>query len=134
MKFLSPIYRILVSLYPNKYKKKLKQMIIYSGEHLKLSEWFGPPFVLSIILGIAILIIPWSLQLDFSYLYILYSLMAFSGIQALSYFILSFKVEDRTARIEKVLPDMLQLIAANINAGMTSFQAIKLSARKEFGP
>jgi len=45
-----------------------------------------------------------------------------------------FKAEDRSERIEKALPDAMQLMAANVRAGMTQFQAMKLAARKEFGP
>ena len=52
----------------------------------------------------------------------------------ISYLLIYFKVEDRTRRIESYLPDFLQLISANISAGMTPFQALKVSARPEFGP
>ena len=41
--------------------------------------------------------------------------------------------DSRAAEIEKVLPDALQLMAANVRAGMTVDRAIWLAARPEFG-
>jgi len=41
--------------------------------------------------------------------------------------------DSRAAEIEKVLPDALQLMSANVRAGMTVDKAIWLSARPEFG-
>jgi hypothetical protein len=46
---------------------------------------------------------------------------------------LYLKGNKRAKEIEKVLPDALQLIAANIRAGMTPDRAIWVSARAEFG-
>jgi hypothetical protein len=47
--------------------------------------------------------------------------------------LLSLKGAKRAKEIEKVLPDALQLIAANIRAGMTPDRALWVSARPEFG-
>jgi hypothetical protein len=41
--------------------------------------------------------------------------------------------DSRAAQVEKILPDALQLMAANVRAGMTVDKAIWLSARPEFG-
>ena len=41
--------------------------------------------------------------------------------------------DSRAAEVEKVLPDALQLMSANIRAGMTVDRAIWLAARPEFG-
>ncbi len=43
-------------------------------------------------------------------------------------------VDRRTKFIEKILPDALQLMAANIKSGFIPSRAMLLSARKEFGP
>ena len=48
--------------------------------------------------------------------------------------IVYYKQKDRTERIEQALPDMLQLIASNLRAGMTPYHAMKLASRDEFGP
>jgi pilus assembly protein TadC len=67
-------------------------------------------------------------------LFLHYSILTFIGVEIMTYLLLYFKVEDRTKRVERVLPDMLQLLSSNIRVGMTPFQALKLAARKEFGP
>ncbi len=51
----------------------------------------------------------------------------------LVYVIFSFIADSRARFIEKMLPDNLQLISANVRAGMTVDKAIWLSARPEFG-
>lgn len=50
------------------------------------------------------------------------------------YLLLAMHAESRAQRIEEVLPEALQIIAANIRSGMTLENAIWSSARSEFGP
>jgi hypothetical protein len=60
-------------------------------------------------------------------------LAAIALFQLAAYLILFFKAESRGRAVERVLPNLLQLIAANLNSGMTPFQAVKESSRLEFG-
>ena len=55
-------------------------------------------------------------------------------IGAVFYLNLTMAAEGRAEKIEVVLPDMLQLISANIRAGMTLENAVWSSAKEEFGP
>ncbi|VVB66418.1 Type II secretion system (T2SS), protein F [Candidatus Gugararchaeum adminiculabundum] len=55
-------------------------------------------------------------------------------LMSVYYFSMYYAAEDRTQRVEKVLPDFLMLVAANMRAGMTPFNAFRASSRKEFGP
>lgn len=68
----------------------------------------------------------------------LYALAAgvsiFVLIQGGVYIFLATTADRRAQEVEEVLPDALQLMAANIRAGMTTDRAIWLSARPEFGP
>jgi hypothetical protein len=50
-----------------------------------------------------------------------------------TYLILYFKAESRSRAVEKVLPNLLHLVAANLNSGMTPFQAFRQASRPEFG-
>lgn len=59
---------------------------------------------------------------------------AFAAFQAAPYLFLSVIADRRAVEVDKILPDALQLMAANIRAGMTTDRAIWLSARPEFGP
>ena len=72
--------------------------------------------------------------LSFSFIYVIPILLSLVLVHFLIYLLIYFKVADRTKRVEDSLPDALHLIAANLRAGMTPFQAMKVSARKEFGP
>lgn len=49
------------------------------------------------------------------------------------YAILEFKVEQRKSFIENLLPDYLQLAAANVRSGIALDKAMVLAARPEFG-
>ena len=51
-----------------------------------------------------------------------------------SHGILYLAVERRSRFVETILPDALQLVAANIKSGFIPSRALVLSARKEFGP
>lgn len=50
------------------------------------------------------------------------------------YLYLLITADTRAHRIEEILPDMLQIISANMKAGMTMENAIWSAARPEFGP
>ncbi len=55
----------------------------------------------------------------------------------LTFFVVGKKSLDRSARVKKIeksFPDLLQLMASNLRAGMTVDRAILLSSRKEFAP
>jgi len=51
----------------------------------------------------------------------------------LAFTILSFLADRRAEEVEQTLPDVLQIVSANISAGMTPYSALWISARKEFG-
>lgn len=75
-----------------------------------------------------------------SYLFtsLLYSfivaVIAFSASQFLPFLYIGLQADSKARKVEQVLPDALQLMSANIRAGMTLNRAIWLSARPEFGP
>lgn len=57
------------------------------------------------------------------------------GVSAASFYLfLVMTAESRARKIEQILPDALQIISANIRAGMTIENAIWSAARPEFGP
>lgn len=56
------------------------------------------------------------------------------AIPGLLYMLIMMTADNRARKIEELLPDALDIIAANIRAGMTLENAIWLSARPEFGP
>jgi len=134
MKIKERIFISISKVFPQQYHNFLKQQLIYAGEKTSVHEWIGNSFLLSLMLGIATFLVPFAIFFEFKLLYFFAGVGAFIFGMLLSYLIIYFKAEDRRKRVEKSLPDMLQLVAANLRAGMTPFKALQVSARKEFGP
>ncbi len=128
------IYTIFSKLVPFAYRKHLKEQLMYAGIKEAVEGWLGSATLLSFLLFLIVVFMPYTLYQRFELLYLLIGIGVFLLIEFSFYILLYFKVEDRTKRIEEVLPDALQLISANLRAGMAPYQALKLSARKEFGP
>jgi flagellar protein FlaJ len=131
-KKISRIREKLFYFTPMKYKQSLIKQLIYAGVREEVIEKFiGFTFFFSIFLG---LVIAFDLFLiGFGINGIVIGL----GIGGLTLGIIQVLIiliaDSRAAEIEKVLPDALQLMSANIRAGMTVDRAILLSARPEFG-
>ncbi len=119
-------------LTPKKYREFFKKQIKYAGvKEASANRIVGISYFLSIILAINFSIIFW--LLGFELLGILFGLGIGGGVIIFTYLIFMFIADSRANQIEKVLPDALQLMSANIRAGMTVDRAIWLSARPEFG-
>ena len=117
---------------PAKYKKLLRKQMIYAGIREDIIDRFtGFLFFFSLFLGTImafdLYLIGW--ELKGIILGIAIGLLALGGVQIT----ISLIADSRAAEIEKVLPDVLQLMSANIRAGMTVDRALWLSARPEFG-
>lgn len=64
---------------------------------------------------------------------ILVFLVSFITLQVVVYTIINIVITNRGRFVETILPDVLQLIAANLRAGMTIDRALMSSNRIEFG-
>ncbi len=60
-------------------------------------------------------------------------LIAMVMYQGAATIVLYYKAESRGKAVEKVLPNFLMLISANLNSGMTPFEAFRKASRPEFG-
>jgi flagellar protein FlaJ len=131
----------------------MARMLIFAGEKRPAEHWLGSGVILGLLILSITILAPSALHTTSitglsvvdTYLQeprpVTSEAVAWSAgvvmfiiVQFMIYLVVYFKVEDRTKRAEKALPDALYLVASNIRAGMTPFQAMKLSARKEFGP
>ena len=79
------------------------------------------PFVLHLLFGVST---------EFS---ALGGFVAATMLEVLVYAILEFRIEQRKNFVELVLPDYLQLAAANVRSGIALDKAMVLAARPEFG-
>jgi flagellar protein FlaJ len=117
---------------PMKYKQALVKELRYAGFREEIIERFiGFTFFYSICLGVIIafdlFLIGWGIN------GIVLGLGIGGLILAATQLSIILIADSRAAEVEKVLPDALQLMSANIRAGMTVDRAIWLAARPEFG-
>jgi len=125
------IYKVVGKFAP--YKNRLTDILRYAGmSDVSSLEFSGFMLLYSSILGIVVFCI--SYLLFGFYFALALGFVSFVGFQTLLYVILVLVMDSRTRQIEEVLADALQLMSANVRAGMTLDRAIWLSARPEFGP
>lgn len=124
-------YKVVGKFVP--YKNRLTDILRYAGmEDVSSLEFSGFMFLYSSLLGIVVFLVSFlflELQLAAGL-----GIISFIAFQTLLYVLLTLVMDSRTRQIEEVLADALQLMSANVRAGMTLDRAIWLSARPEFGP
>jgi pilus assembly protein TadC len=117
---------------PKRYKNFLKKQMIYAGIRDEIIDKFiGFSFFFTIILGFVMSFDFWLIGWGIN------GILLGIGIGLFLLIVIQISIiliaDARAAEIEKVLPDALQLMSANVRAGMTVDRAIWLSARPEFG-
>jgi hypothetical protein len=112
---------------PRGYVNKIESLLIYSGSKKSPASFINRTLIVSIIAGVVAQVI----LLD--YLPFAFAGGFFATFSLLHGFLI-LAVEKRSRFVEKILPDALQLMAANIKSGFIPSRAMILSARKEFGP
>jgi pilus assembly protein TadC len=122
----------ITGLFPKNYINTIKDLILYGGIKKNAFFYISRVFIASIFISLIFLILGFSLSYN-KLLIILGSIIIIILFQFMLYILLYFKAESRKNEIEKALPDALQLIASNLQAGLTPFEAIKVAGRKEFG-
>jgi Flp pilus assembly protein TadB len=131
---MNPVYRAIANLYPRTVQNYLKTLLHNAGESVSLEDWLGAYTLFSLLIWLAVIIVPWTVYGEFSIGYFFIGLAAAIVTLSFVYIIMYLKFEDRIARIEEVIPDMLQLISSNLRSGLTPYQALNISARADFGP
>ncbi|MFH1229673.1 MAG: type II secretion system F family protein [Candidatus Aenigmatarchaeota archaeon] len=117
---------------PTKYKNYMRRQMVYAGLKSDITEKFiGFAFFFSLFLGFVIGFDLWLIGMGL--LGIAAGVGAGVIIIVLIQVVIILIADSRAAEIENVLPDALQMMAANVRAGMTVDRAIWLSARPEFG-
>jgi pilus assembly protein TadC len=112
---------------PRSYKRKIEELLKFSGSKKSPQGFVNYTFTISIAMGfIAALFVR-----EYALLMGVGVFIAFFG---LFHGFLILAVDRRTKFIERILPDAMQLMAANIKSGFIPSRAMLLSARKEFGP
>lgn len=129
------VYLLLAKLFPQRVWRYLRKELIFAGDNTEPEVYLGSITLLSLLVSLIVFLIPISFNLKINLIFlIILSIFSFILVEFFFYLLLFFKIEDRTERVEKFLPDTLQLISTNLKTGMNPFKALRLSARKEFGP
>ncbi len=113
-------------LIPRFYLGKVEELLLYSGSRRKPAMFLKQALAFSITIGFLLGFLSGQLAIVWPAVSI--------AVFALFHGLLLLAVDSRTRFVENILPDALQLIAANIRSGFIPSRALILSARKEFGP
>ena len=124
------MYRIIGRIYPRKIRENFRQLLLYNNILVELDHYLG---LINIIAFFLSLFISALVRIFFSFNIFLLFLAAFILTLSSIYTYLMLKADARARFVEEVLPDALQLMSANLRAGMTVDKALLLAARPEFG-
>jgi len=125
------MYRFLAKFYPKKLRKAYINLLRYSGIRLNPDVFLGFMCVADFLLSLAL---SFYLGAFFEVPFLISFVGIFFLFQVLVYFLLLLRADAKARFVESILPDVLQLMASNLRAGLTTDKALLLSARPEFGP
>lgn len=117
----------MYKLMPRKYREKIADLLKFSGSKRTPQGFINYAITFSI--GIGLILAFFAKE----YFFFIWGAVSI-GVFILFHGFIILAVDRRTKFIEKILPDALQLMAANIKSGFIPSRAMLLSARKEFGP
>ncbi len=126
------LYQKVLYFMPVSYREKMRKEIMYAGMDEKITNKFiGFAILFSFFLSFVVGFDLYLLGLGY------FSFLIGAGSGILLFVVVNMSIfliaDSRGTEIEQLLPDVLQLISANVRAGMTIDKAIWLSARPEFG-
>lgn len=131
--FLEGIYKRVGGVSPFGWKKKINQLVIYSGIEKTQEEVTGITIVNGVIFAVLFALGGYFfLELDIIAA-LVFGVVIFGAVWIVVYSIINLIADKRADEVEAALPDVLQIVSANISAGMTPYNALWVSARKEFG-
>ncbi len=114
--------------------EKFEELLGYSGYHTTpVQRSLGIVFIFSLVFSVISLVVVFLLT-GIGLYTIISPVVGFAVAYGSPFIYLSMVSNKRASEVDQILPDALQLMAANVRAGMTTERAIWLSARPEFGP
>ncbi|MCD6522584.1 MAG: type II secretion system F family protein [Candidatus Diapherotrites archaeon] len=126
---------VIAQTTPLHYTELIERQLVYAGLKIGVGLWLFGTGILSILLSIGSTILLWTLiKYELPMWLMLLPLPIFFIIFMLAFYnILVYFGKKRANQIESVLPDALQLIAANMRADIPIHKSLVLAARPEFG-
>ncbi|MDD5163023.1 MAG: type II secretion system F family protein [Candidatus ainarchaeum sp.] len=123
-------YQRVGAIVPSFIVRAFKKEMDYIGWEIQELSVVGFIFLFGAVLSIAISA---NLQIFFSLPIIATFPLIFLGFAGSIYYWLNTIAESRGKFVDKLLPDVLQLISSNMKSGLTTERALLASARPEFG-
>jgi flagellar protein FlaJ len=123
-------YRFVKAILPKKYFEWLRKNLVYASIDISEDKFATLAFAYSLSFSFLIFVI---LQLTGFGQYWYFSLLSIPLIFLLPHLFLILIGDKNAEFVESILPDALQLMAANIRSGLTPDKALLFSARPEFG-
>lgn len=125
------MYRFLARFYPKKVREAYINLLGYSGIKVDADRFSGFLAAFGFLLALAV---GFFLSIFFGLPFLISFIGFFFLFQILIYFLLVLRADAKAKFVEGILPDVLQLMASNLRAGLTTDKALLLAARPEFGP
>ncbi|MFH1239807.1 MAG: type II secretion system F family protein [Candidatus Diapherotrites archaeon] len=126
------IYRRISAFLPKPFLEWLAREIEFSGVSIEEKSFAGFLVLFSLAISSSTALIAYSLM-NLSFALVIFVAALVLSMGGLLFW-LNQVAESKGKFVEKILPDVLQLIASNIKAGLTTERSLFVSARPEFGP
>jgi len=119
---------------PNIVVDASRKALVYAGVKMRAGEWLMFSMANSVLAGILAGVLVQVIFGDANRLFVLGTALVFGGaFVGVFHNVLIYYGGRRARQIESMLPDALQLIAANMRADIPIHKALLLAARPEFG-
>jgi len=118
---------MLYVFFPRKYRENVREKLGLAGMKSSSESYINKSVIISLVIATLITAV---VKVYAFFVFV----TVFAGVFFFFNSYLSLAIERRKNFVEDILPDALELVAANIRAGFIPSKAIILSARKEFGP
>ena len=125
------IYNKLSKLYSRRFKNIYKEIFVLANVKFKLDYFLG--FMMFSSLGLFLFLSLFFARL-FGYNVLFFLPLSLLFVHIIFYMLLVLQADARARIVEDILPDALQLMSANMRAGMTTDKALILAVKPEFGP
>ncbi|MCX8200438.1 MAG: type II secretion system F family protein [Candidatus Micrarchaeota archaeon] len=111
--------------------KALEEKLRYAGSRLQPEEWVRRTAIYAV--AAAIVVAALAAVLFGAVAAMAVFVLTLAAMPVARYVQLEMDIERRRIEVERILPDLLRVIAANISAGLTPIVAVRAAARPEFG-
>lgn len=115
------------------FPQRIRKILVDNLRNLDLTvtseKYYNNVFVASVVFTVI-----FSTVFYFTKTPMFYSILFFLGFHIFVFFRISLKASARIKKMEEVFPEVISLMASNLNSGMTIDRAFLLSARPEFYP